>query len=179
MRTLRGPWPAKAVEERGGCLSDCPESADTWTAQQVRTQRASGAKPYMSADVTMSPRLMTWCASWRPGGGVVDAGGDQEHARQTRLHGIDAAGTPRSCPQIRPPGRGALARRTLARCIADAHTWVRSWSGCARGRGLCVRVRPGACAWTAAPGWCLLLRSSLCVPKSRCHFPLSLFSPSS
>ena len=107
----------------------------------------------------------------------MDAGGDQEHARQTRLHGIDATGTRRSCPQIRPTGRGALARRTLAR-----HCWragmgekmerERQGSGavCARQTW---RLRMDRSAWMVSVTTFIVVRS-----QSRSQFPLSLFSPS-
>jgi len=86
----------------------------------------------------------------------------REHAVAARRYGQQGA-----APWRAAPWRG----------IAGAQAWVRRWSGSARGRGLCVRVRPGACAWTAAPGWCLLLRSSLCVPKVPLPIPpLSLLS---
>ena len=80
----------------------------------------------------------------------MDAGGDQEHARQTRLHGIDATGTRRSCPQIGSPGR--------------AQAWERSWSGCARGRG-CVRASDLALAHGPQR------LDGVCYYVHRCAFP--------
>ena len=106
----------------------------------------------------------------------MDAGGDQEHARQTRLHGIDATGTRRSCPQIRPTGRGALARRTLAR-----HCWragmgekmerERQGSGavCARQTW---RLRMDRSAWMVSVTTFIVVRSQVPLPIP----PLSLLS---